>query len=85
MARLKVRTHEITVYFCGKCGKIMPKDIDILSKCPKCSEVIEPWTVGIVLAVQCVRPLLGSGDPAAASAKCFLIGQMKNDPIYFLF
>jgi len=85
MARLKVRTHEITVYFCGKCGKIMPKDIDILSKCPKCSEVIEPWLVGIVLPVQCVKHQLGLVDPAAPSAKCFLIGQMKNDPIYFLF
>jgi DNA-directed RNA polymerase subunit RPC12/RpoP len=42
MARLKVRTHEITVYFCGKCGKIMKKNMDILSKCDKCGEIIEP-------------------------------------------
>lgn len=29
--------------FCGKCGIILAKDIDIFDKCPKCQETIEPW------------------------------------------
>lgn len=42
MARLKTTTHTITNHYCGKCGIIISKSLDIFDKCPKCKEVIEP-------------------------------------------
>jgi len=41
MARLKIRTHEVTNNFCGACGVIMSKSLDIFDHCPKCKEIIE--------------------------------------------
>jgi ribosomal protein S27AE len=42
LARLVTRTHEVTNNFCGKCGVIVSKHLDIYDHCPKCQEVIEP-------------------------------------------
>jgi predicted Zn-ribbon and HTH transcriptional regulator len=41
MARIKIRTHEVTNNFCGSCGVIMSKTLDIFDHCPKCKEIIE--------------------------------------------
>lgn len=42
MARLKTNTHEVITNFCGNCGIILSKTIDIFDKCPKCKEIVEP-------------------------------------------
>ena len=43
MARIKTNTHEVLTNFCGNCGIILGKYLDIGDHCPKCKEVIEPW------------------------------------------
>ena len=30
--------------FCGNCGIILSKRLDIFDRCPKCKEVIEAWS-----------------------------------------
>ena len=42
MARIRESSHQVTQTFCGSCGKILAKQIELFDKCPKCNEVIEP-------------------------------------------
>jgi len=39
MARIKQITRIVTM--CGSCGKILPNDIEVFEKCPKCKVIIE--------------------------------------------
>jgi len=43
MARIRSVTYQMEKNFCGKCGIILSKDLDIFDKCPKCQETIEAW------------------------------------------
>jgi ribosomal protein S27AE len=42
MAKIRTNTHEVLTNFCGNCGIILAKYLDIGDHCPKCKEVIEP-------------------------------------------
>ena len=48
MARIKTNIHQRIINFCGKCGVILGSDIELLDKCKKCGEIIEPWLIVIV-------------------------------------
>ena len=41
MARIRTSSHQVTQSFCGACGKILSKNVEIFDNCPKCNEVVE--------------------------------------------
>jgi|TARA_R110000823_G_scaffold43877_1_gene113779 predicted Zn-ribbon and HTH transcriptional regulator len=41
MARIRTTTYTMEKNFCGRCGIILSKSLDIFDRCPKCKEVIE--------------------------------------------
>ena len=43
MARIRTTTYTMEKNFCGRCGIILSKRLDIFDRCPKCKEVIEAW------------------------------------------
>jgi len=45
MARIRTTTYTMEKNFCGRCGIILSKRLDIFDRCPKCKEVIEAWNI----------------------------------------
>ena len=41
MAGIRTTTYTMQKNFCGNCGKILSKSLDIFDKCPGCKETIE--------------------------------------------
>jgi len=41
MAKIRTTTYTMEKNFCGRCGIILAKNMNIFDRCPKCKEVIE--------------------------------------------
>jgi predicted Zn-ribbon and HTH transcriptional regulator len=42
MARIRTTTYTMEKNFCGRCGIILSRRLDVFDRCPKCKEIIEP-------------------------------------------
>ena len=73
MARIRTTTYTMEKNFCGRCGIILSKSLDIFDRCPKCKEVIEAWN--IIFHVLNVEPKLKQVTPDVPTAKFYWIGK----------